>query len=74
MKMLPPTVTIPVKKPGRKPLDPTDNSVFVGFRLPSKKFEELCRRALREDVSVSVIIRRDLLKKKAAEDERRGKG
>lgn len=46
--------------PGRPPIDEDDPSVPVSFSLPSKKFDALCRRALREDVSVPEIIRRDL--------------
>lgn len=50
-------------KPGRKAVDPNDRSVAVGVTLPSKQFDAICRRAIREDVSVPEIIRRTLLKK-----------
>jgi hypothetical protein len=46
--------------PGRPPLDDEDPSVHVGVTIPSKQYDEYCRRALREDVSVPEIIRRDL--------------
>jgi hypothetical protein len=48
------------RRRGRKPLDPTDPSVFVGVSLPSKQYAELLDRAEREQVSVPEIIRRDL--------------
>lgn len=48
------------RTPGRPPLDDDDPSVHVGVTLPSKQFDEYSRRALREDVSVPEIIRRDL--------------
>jgi hypothetical protein len=50
--------------PGRPPLDDEDPSVGVSFSLPSKKFDELCKRAHREDVSVPEIIRRDIASNK----------
>jgi hypothetical protein len=50
-------------KPGRQPLDPEDPSVRVGVSLPGKQFDAYAKRALREDVSVPEIIRRELLKK-----------
>jgi len=46
--------------PGRPPLDDADPSGQVTLRLPSKQLDAFCRRALREDVSVPEIIRRDL--------------
>lgn len=50
--------------PGRPPLDDNDPSVYVGVSLPSKQFDEYCKRARREDVSVPEIIRRDLQQQK----------
>jgi len=46
--------------PGRPPLDDADPSGHVTLTLPSKQIDAFCRRALREDVSVPEIIRRDL--------------
>lgn len=51
------------RRRGRPPLDTRDSSVQVGMTLPSRQYDDLCRRALREDVSVAEIIRRDLRKK-----------
>lgn len=46
------------RRPGRPPIDANDSSVRVGVTLPAKQFDELCRRALRQDVSVPEIVRR----------------
>jgi len=46
--------------PGRPPLDDDDPSVPVCVTMPSKQHAAYSRRALREDVSVPEIIRRDL--------------
>ena len=51
-------------KPGRRPVDPNDISVYVGVTLPSKQFDKFSRLALRHDVSVPEIIRRQLQEKK----------
>ena len=48
------------RPPGRPPLDDRDASVRVGVSLPAKQYDGYARRALREDVSVPEIIRRDL--------------
>jgi hypothetical protein len=48
------------RSPGRPPLDEHDPSVRVSVSLPSKQFDDFCERALREQVSVPAIIRRDL--------------
>lgn len=48
----------------RPRLDPNDSSVYVGVTLPAKQFDELSKRAIREDVSVPEIIRRQLEAKK----------
>jgi hypothetical protein len=49
-----------MKRTGRPPLDEHDPSVYVGVTLPSKQYDTLCERAIREKVSVPEIIRRDL--------------
>jgi hypothetical protein len=45
-------------KLGRPPLDANDPSVHVGVSLPSKKFDELCDKARRNDVTLSEMLRR----------------
>ena len=45
------------QRPGRPPLDPTDPSVPVHVRLPSRKYDELYARAQRERLSVPAFIR-----------------
>lgn len=47
-----------MSKPGRKPLDANDRSVYVGLTLPSKKFDELCAEATRQGTSLPEVIRR----------------
>lgn len=47
-------------KPGRPPLDPTDRSVSVSLRLPTRAFDQLCHRAAQERVSVPELLRRAL--------------
>jgi hypothetical protein len=51
-------------KRGRPPLDPSDRAVPVSLALPSKQYDELCRQARREGVSVPEIIRRTLRDRK----------
>ena len=48
---------------GRPSIDPHDRSGHVLLTLPSKQLDDYCRQALREDVSVPEIIRRELAKK-----------
>lgn len=48
------------RTPGRPPLDEDDVSVPVCVTLPAKQYDEYAKRALREDVSVPEIIRREL--------------
>jgi hypothetical protein len=48
------------RAPGRPRLDEHDHSVTVGLSLPTRQFDAYCKRALRHDVSVPEIIRRDL--------------
>lgn len=47
---------------GRKPLDPTDPSVSVTFRLPSKQYRALCACAKDADLAVPDLIRRAILR------------
>jgi hypothetical protein len=63
MKMEPPRVVVPQKRRtgrGRPSVDPTDASVYVSVTLSSKRYDDLCKRALEQGVSVPEIIRRDL--------------
>lgn len=53
--------------PGRPPIDEDDTTVEVGVSLPSKQFDAYAKRALREDVSVPEIIRRELREKRRPE-------
>jgi hypothetical protein len=46
--------------PGRPPLDDADSSTEVGVSFPTKQYDGYAKRALRDDVSVPEIIRRDL--------------
>lgn len=46
--------------PGRPPVDDHDASIEVGVTLPARQFDAYAKRALREDVSVPEIIRREL--------------
>lgn len=48
------------RRPGRKPLDPTDPSVPVMFRIPSKQYDAVYARAARERLTVAEHIRRRL--------------
>lgn len=48
------------RSPGRPRLDDDDESTQVGVRLPTKQYDDLCKRAQEERVTVSEIIRRDL--------------
>lgn len=45
---------------GRPPLDDDDSSTEVGVSFPTKQFDAYAKRAIRDDVSVPEIIRRDL--------------
>lgn len=48
------------RRPGRPAVDADDTSVHVGVTLPAKQFDRFCREALREDISVPEVIRREL--------------
>jgi hypothetical protein len=51
--------------PGRPPLDDDDSSTEVGVSFPTKQFDDYAKRALRDDVSVPEIVRRELEELKA---------
>ena len=46
------------RPPGRPPLDANDPTVHIDVSLPSKKFDELCALARRQDMSLPEVIRR----------------
>jgi hypothetical protein len=49
-----------MKRPGRPRISPHDTSVQVGLTLPAKEFDRLCKKALRLEISVAEVIRREL--------------
>jgi hypothetical protein len=48
------------RRPGRPSVDGEDQSVYVGVTLTSAQYDDLCTQALREEVSVPEVIRREL--------------
>ncbi len=52
------------RRPGRPSVDREDASVYVGVTLTAAQYDEFCQKALREDVSVPEVIRRELANKK----------
>lgn len=48
---------------GRPRVDDSDGTIEVGVSLPLRQYDGYAKRALREDVSVPEIIRRELLVK-----------
>ena len=58
------------RAPGRPPVDRDDTSTEVGVTFPTKQFDRYAKRALREDVSVPEIIRRDLNDKRCPNKHR----
>jgi hypothetical protein len=48
------------RRPGRPPVSPNDTSVQVGLTLPAKEYDRLCKKALRLEISVAEVIRREL--------------
>jgi hypothetical protein len=53
-----------MKRPGRPPVDPDAASVYVGVTLTAAQYGEFCKKALRLDISVPEVIRRELANKK----------
>jgi hypothetical protein len=51
-------MTPPRRRPGRKPLDPTDPSVHVCVSLPSRQVDQLRLRAHAEHLTVPALVRR----------------
>jgi hypothetical protein len=49
-------------KRGRPPLDRADRSVVVSLAMPSRAFDDVCRRASLARLSVPEIIRRAVLR------------
>jgi hypothetical protein len=54
------------RRPGRPSVDTDAAIVRVGVTLPAKQYDALCRQALREDLSVPEVIRRELRPNKNA--------
>jgi hypothetical protein len=48
------------RRPGRPSVSADDASVQVGLTLPAKEFDRLCKKALRLDISIAEVIRREL--------------
>jgi hypothetical protein len=48
------------RRGGRPPLDPTDRSVSLTLRVPSKQYDRLCADAQRERCTVPELVRRSL--------------
>lgn len=48
------------RRPGRPSVDHEDESVCVGVTLTAAQYDEFCKTALREDISVPEVIRREL--------------
>lgn len=59
-----------MKRTGRPRLDRTDDTAGVYVSMPARQLDEIHRRALREDVSVPEIIRRDLDKARQKKSEK----
>jgi hypothetical protein len=47
-------------RPGRPSVDADDESTRLSVTLPTKQYDDLCRQALRDDVSLAEVIRREL--------------
>jgi len=58
-----------MKRPGRPRVSEDDTSVQVGVTLPTKEFDRLWRKALRLDISVAEVIRRELTRIKIHKPE-----
>lgn len=46
------------RRPGRPPLDPSDPSVGVYVRMPSREYDRLSQRASQAGVTVPELLRR----------------
>ena len=57
------------KRRGRPPLVEHDRTISVSVALPSKQFDDLCRRALRDGVSVPEVIRREIRRADSRADD-----
>ena len=56
-----------MKRTGRPPLDALDRTVPVSIALPAKQYDDLCKQAHREQVSLPEIIRRKIRQAEARE-------
>jgi len=48
------------RRPGQRPLDPTDPSVQICVSVPSKRYDELYQTAARARMTVPELIRHSL--------------
>ncbi len=48
------------RRPGRPSVDADDQSVYVGVTLTAAQYDDLCQKAIREEVSLPEVIRREL--------------
>jgi hypothetical protein len=53
-----------IRRPGRPPLDVRDPSITVGFRVPTKKYDEFYAHARAARMSVSEYLRDQLSTKR----------
>jgi hypothetical protein len=60
-----------VKRSGRPPLDQAGPTAQVTVYMPAKRFDDLCRQARQEQVSVPEIIRRKRLGQSLDSDSQR---
>jgi len=54
----------PPRRPGRPPIDPTDRSVSLSVRLPSKQYDALVLRALDARRTIAEQVRREFCTEK----------
>jgi len=59
--MLPPTVTVSDRRPGRPSLVEGEGSTPVSVRLSDSDYDQLCAEAKRQRISVAELIRRRTL-------------
>ena len=48
------------RRPGRPSVDEDDQSVYVGVTLTAAQYDDFCKQALRDEVSLPEVIRREL--------------
>jgi hypothetical protein len=58
----------PPRRMGRPPLDPRHPSIQVTLRMPAPDYDALCRRAARDRVNVTELMRQRLHARDADDD------